>query len=78
MIDKETTIRNIFPGYCQKINSKLPEDIELQSIVDDLLDCHYVILSDDFDSKSANLQEYYKEIYEDLRSEVLQHINKTH
>lgn len=72
-----TTLREIFPGYCEEIDRKLPEDVELQAIVDDLLDCHYVIISNDFDSKSGVLKEHYKGLYEDLRSEVLQHIIKT-
>jgi len=78
MSNKITTLREIFPGYCEEIDRKLPEDVELQTIVDDLLDCHYVIISNDFDSKPGVLKEHYKELYEGLRSEALQHIIKTH
>jgi hypothetical protein len=76
MTDNLNTLREIFPGYYRVIIDRLPGDIELQSILDDLIECQSIIFSDNFKIKSIQLREQYQELYVDLKQEVVEHINK--
>ena len=76
MTDNVTTLRDLFPDNYRVIISRVPGDSELQSILDDLIECQSIIISDKFKIKSDQLREQYQELYEDLKKEVVEHINR--
>ena len=79
MSNKENTLKKIFPENYSKLSNLMTKHDEFQSIVDDLLECHAALYSDDHPGgKTPLLKEYYLELLEDLKAEVLQYLNKNH
>ncbi len=78
MRSKENTLKKIFPENYNKLSNLIENHDELQSIVDDLLECHAAIYSDDHPGgKTPLLKEHYLELLEELKAEVLKYLNKT-
>ncbi len=79
MSNKENTLKEIFPEDYSKLSNLMAKHDEFQSIVDDLLECHAALYSDDHPGgKTPLLKGHYLELLEELKVEVLQYLNKTH
>jgi hypothetical protein len=74
-----TILKEIFPEHYNRIYNQLDDNAELQSIIDDLFECHSAINDDDFPgTNSLLLPKYYSELLEELKKEILLHFTKTH
>lgn len=79
MLSNNTTIlKDIFPEHYNRIYNQLDGDAELQSILDDLFECHSAINDDDFPgAKSQLLRKHYSTLLEELKEEILLYLTKT-
>ena len=69
---KLITLKEIFPLQHEVIAKLLESNGDLQSIVEDLLECHHILASKSTARNDSSVpKKYWEELYEDLKKEVI-------
>ena len=71
-VSKLITLKEIFPLQHEKIVEMLVSNSDLQSIVEDLLECHHFLTKASAEHAEGQVpREFWEELYEDLRKEAI-------
>ena len=71
------TLAEIFPLQHEIIVKLMESNDDLQSIVEDLLECHQVLTNESLEHTEAQVpREFWEELYVDLRNEAIELITR--
>lgn len=78
MIGKKITIlQEIFPNHFERIVKLMQSNVDLESILEDLLECHQVLTKEPTEHTNASVpKEYWEELYNDLKNEAIDLVSK--
>jgi hypothetical protein len=72
-VSKLITLKEIFPLHHEKIVERLGSNSDLQSIVEDLLECHQLLTNASAEHIDGQVpREFWEELFEDLRNEAIE------